>query len=176
MEVISREFSGGVGGAGTAERAALPLEEFSARNLRLAAPASRPSPSGLFSSSLGEAGGGEGGRAGAPGGGDGLGAGVSAPRASHHLAEPLLKTHPSVRADTAFLPEEKKIIVSTLKINTRLAISTFLSKYHRARSTWPRGQGRPPGPGPGPPAGRQLPGVARARATAVHSFLLSEDA
>lgn len=83
-----------------------PSEEFSARNLRLAAPASRPSPSSLFSSSLGESGGGEGGRAAAPGGGAGLGAGVSAPRASHHLAEPLLKTHPSVRADTAFLPEK----------------------------------------------------------------------
>lgn len=165
-----------MGRAGTAERAALPLEEFSARNLRLAASASRPSPSGLFSSSLGEAGGGEGGRAGALGGGAGLGAGESAPRASHHLAEPLFKTHPSVRADTAFLPEEKgkKIIVSTLKINTRLAISTFLSKYHRARSTWPRGQGRPRGPGP--PAGCPFPGVARARAAAVHGFLLPEDA
>lgn len=107
-----QRISRGCGEAGTAEWAALPLEEFSARNLRLAAPASRPSPSGLFSSSLGEAGGGEGGRAGAPGGGAGLGAGVSAPRASHHLAEPLLKTHPSVRADTAFLPEEKKSLLA----------------------------------------------------------------
>lgn len=33
-------------------------------------------------------------------------AAASAPRASHHLAEPLLKGHPSVCADTAFLPEK----------------------------------------------------------------------
>lgn len=99
---------GCVWGGGNCGEGSPPLGGIFARNLRLAAPASRPSPSGLFSSSLGEAGGGEGGGAGAHGGGAGLGAGVSAPRASHHLAEPLLKTHPSVRADTAFLPEEKK--------------------------------------------------------------------
>lgn len=88
---------------------------------------------------------------------------------------PFLCSKPT-RACAQTLPfyPRKKIIVSTLKINTRLAISTFLSKYHRARSTWPREQGRPRGPGP--PAGRQLPGVARARASAVHGFLLPRDA
>lgn len=81
-----------------------------------------------------------------PGGGAGLSAVVSAPRASHHLAEPLLKTQQSVCAQTLpFYP--RKIIVSSFKINTRLAISTFFANIIR------RGARGRAGPGaPGPPA------------------------
>lgn len=104
-------------GAGTGEEDIPPPSvEFYAGNLELPAPASRPSPSRLFFFSFlffREAGGGGPARAGGsrsparvPSGGAGLSAAVSAPRASHHLAEPLLKTHPSVRAEAAFLPEK----------------------------------------------------------------------
>lgn len=52
-----------------------------------------------------------------------------APRAPHHLLEPMLKAHSAVSPDTAFY--QRKIIVSSFKINTRLPISTFFPNIIR---------------------------------------------
>lgn len=99
-----------------------------------------------------------------PGGEAGLSAVVSAPRASHHLAEPLLKTQQSVCAQTlSFYP--RKIIVSSFKINTRLAISTFFANIIRRGA---RGRAGPSAPGPQPSCRAPArPGPARPRAAAA---------
>lgn len=52
-----------------------------------------------------------------------------APRAPHHLLEPMLKAQSAVSPDTAFY--QRKIIVSSFKINTRLPISTFFPNIIR---------------------------------------------
>lgn len=102
VEVISRSFPGG----GNCSQSHPPLfVAFSA--WELAAPAPPPVRFPLPSISerpLAEARPPEPARV--PGGGAGLSAAEGAPRASHHLAEPLLKTQPSVCADAAFLPEK----------------------------------------------------------------------
>lgn len=106
---------GGGGGSWSGDCPPLSVE-FSAGNLRLRAPAPCPSPGGLFPvffsllspSPRGRRRGRRGRPAPArvPGGGARPSAVQGAPRAAHHLAEPLLKAHPSVCSDAAFLPEK----------------------------------------------------------------------